>query len=68
MSENQVLLSAEEISEMLGINKSFLYSLKSAGRLPPSIRLSRRAVRWRKSDVMRWIETGCPLWEKMETN
>ena len=65
MSE-QILLNAEELAEMLKIEKSFLYSLKSTGRLPPSIRLSRRAVRWRKADVLRWISAGCPAWEKME--
>ena len=62
----QILLDAEQIAAMLGINKSFLYSLKSVGRLPPAIRLSRRAVRWRKADVLRWINNGCPAWEKME--
>ncbi|MDR1534326.1 MAG: helix-turn-helix domain-containing protein [Planctomycetota bacterium] len=64
MSE-QVLLDAEELAGMLKIEKSFLYTLKSAGRLPPSIRLSRRAVRWRKDQILAWIAADCPAWEKM---
>ncbi|MDR2390398.1 MAG: hypothetical protein LBE84_01780 [Planctomycetota bacterium] len=67
MSE-QILLDAEELAMMLKIEKSFLHTLKSAGRLPPSMRLSRRAVRWRKGQISTWIAAGCPAWEKMENN
>jgi predicted DNA-binding transcriptional regulator AlpA len=63
-----VLLDAAQISALLGIDKSFFYTLKATGRLPPAIRLSRRAVRWRKNQVMAWIDAGCPTWEKMKNN
>ncbi|MDR1520543.1 MAG: AlpA family phage regulatory protein [Planctomycetota bacterium] len=61
-----LLLDAASVARLMGIEKSFLYSLKSAGRLPPAIRLSRRAVRWKRDQVLRWIDAGCPAWEKME--
>jgi predicted DNA-binding transcriptional regulator AlpA len=52
------LLTAKQLGEILGLGRSKVYQMMSAGMLPPSIVLT-RARRWRSSVVQRWIEFGC---------
>ncbi|MCP4712796.1 MAG: helix-turn-helix domain-containing protein [Planctomycetes bacterium] len=63
-----LLLSATETAELLGVGRSHLYSLHSAGRLPLPVRLGRRVL-WRRSELEQWIKCGCPArskWVAME--
>lgn len=54
-----VLISAETIAEMLGISKRQVWRLASSGHLPGRVKLG-RLTRWRRADIQRWIESGCP--------
>lgn len=58
-SSNPRLISAEQLALMLGISKRTLWRLRSAGRLPQSVRLG-GSVRWPRDLICAWIEDGCP--------
>ena len=53
MSER--LLRACEVADLLGISTSTVLDWFEAGRLP-GFRLSSRAVRFRESELMEWLE------------
>lgn len=45
------------VQEATGLSKSHLYAMIRRGEFPAPVRLSARAVAWRESDVMAWIES-----------
>jgi excisionase family DNA binding protein len=49
------LLRAREVSELLGISAGTVLDWWQDGRLP-GFRLSSRAVRFRESEVLAWLE------------
>ncbi len=49
------LLSVAELAELLGIAKGSLYHWISEGRIPV-VRLSKRCVRFRESDIEQMME------------
>ena len=49
------LLNAEQLAEMLNMSKRQWARYVKDGRAPQPIRLSRRFVRWRLSDIDKWI-------------
>ncbi len=55
---NQALMSARQVAELLNISTRTLWRLKSAGRLPSAIRIG-KSIRWRREDLNTWIEEGC---------
>ena len=54
-----LLLSAAELATTLRLSKRTLWRLLAAKILIPPIRVG-GSVRWRISDVRRWIDDGCP--------
>jgi prophage regulatory protein len=53
------LISANEVSKLLGVSQRTVWRLLSAGKLPEPVRFGGN-VRWRKFDIMQWIDAGCP--------
>jgi len=47
-------LNAKELAELLGIHVRSIYRRKLDGSLPEPVQVG-RSVRWRKSDVDRWL-------------
>jgi predicted DNA-binding transcriptional regulator AlpA len=50
------LLPEEEAAEFLGYSKRALQNWRHRGDGPPYIRISERAVRYRRRDLIRWCE------------
>ena len=50
------LLNTNQVLELVNhaFSKSFLYSRSSS--FPQPIKLSERTMRWRKADVLKWVE------------
>ena len=48
------LLRREEVEERFGLSRSWIYSEMRAGRFPEPVRIGKRAVRWRVSDLDEW--------------
>lgn len=54
-----LLLSAEALGELLGCSARHVRRVSEGGAFPRPLKLG-RLVRWRRSDVDKWIERGCP--------
>lgn len=54
--DQQVLLKIKQVLELVPVGKTTLYKMIDAGKFPRPIRLSERAVAWRKSDILQWID------------
>ena len=54
------LLTVKEVATALNVSTRHIWKLQSAGRLPPPVRLG-RSVRWRASDLDRFIDSGCDM-------
>jgi excisionase family DNA binding protein len=55
-----VLISAEELAEMLRISERTLWRLLSAGQIPKPVRIG-RSTRWRAAEIRIWIDSGCKV-------
>lgn len=53
------LLSADEAAAMAGVARRSWWRYVSAGKAPAPVRLG-GSVRWRKTELLSWIEAGCP--------
>jgi excisionase family DNA binding protein len=49
------LLTARELGDLLGLSPSTILDWHEAGRLP-SFKLGGRAVRFRESEILAWLE------------
>ncbi len=54
------LLTAQAIAEKLSLSKRAIFRMRSAGLICAPVRVGAGAIRWRKSDIERWISLGCP--------
>ena len=61
----RLLLSAGEVGILIGLSRSAVYGMISAGLLPPSFKLGKRR-KWRRTDIEKWVELGMPNIEKFE--
>ena len=55
-SRKECLLTIREVSEFTGLAVGSIYHMVSAKRIPV-IRLSRRCIRFRYSDLLDWIQS-----------
>ncbi len=53
------LLDAREAARLCRISLPMLYKLNAEGKMPPPIRIG-KLMRWRRKEVVVWIEQGCP--------
>lgn len=49
------LLRLAEVEKLAGIKRTCIRRLELAGAFPRRITLGPRCVRWRKSEVLRWV-------------
>lgn len=55
-----LLINFDTAAKLLSINRRTLDRLVSAQEIPPPIRISGRMRRWRVTELLEWIEAGCP--------
>jgi len=60
---NDRLLKINEVKSIISMGDSWIYEKMNKGEFPKPIKLSSRCVRWRQSDVNRWIAEQSPLEE-----
>jgi prophage regulatory protein len=61
-----IAVDAQRLAELLGLSLRTIRRLDSSGKLPRPLRIG-GAVRWRLSEVNRWVDAGCPdraEWER----
>lgn len=54
-----MMMTADEIAHCLQVSVRTIWRLKAKGDLPKAVHVG-RAVRWKRSDILEWIEEGCP--------
>ncbi len=52
---NTVIMRLPVVCERIGLGRSTIYKLMSAGKFPQSIHLSTRAVGWVEEEIEQWI-------------
>ena len=65
-----LLLSDREAAALCGLGRSTWRRLQSAGKIPPALKLG-RSCRWRRSELLAWIEAGAPdgrTWEAIKAS
>ena len=53
-SEQALLLRIDAVIRTTGLGRSTIYRLVTAGDFPAPVRISTRAVAWRRTDVETW--------------
>jgi len=53
------LLRASEVVQILGISMRHFQRLVDSGVAPEGMRLGKRAKRWARSEIEKWIAGGC---------
>lgn len=53
------LLTAKDLSEMLGVSVRQVRRMQAAEKLPEAIYIG-RLPRWRASEIIAWMDAGCP--------
>lgn len=49
-----------KVLAVTGMRNTWLYEAVKKGDFPPPVKLGDRAVGWRKSDVLKWLNTLSP--------
>jgi len=55
-AETTALLRSHQVAEMIGMKRSWIYDAMKRGEFPNQIRIGKRAVGWRRDDVLAWID------------
>jgi predicted DNA-binding transcriptional regulator AlpA len=59
-TNDALLVDVVELARMLSVGRTSIFRMQHAGLLGPRpVRLCRRVL-WRKAEVERWVEAGCP--------
>jgi len=45
------------VEDMTALSRSTIYALMEEGRFPRPVRIGKRAVAWRDSDLREWLES-----------
>jgi prophage regulatory protein len=53
------LLRVDDVCALLQINRRTLHRHTNSGRIPRPVKLG-HLVRWRRAELMQWLERGCP--------
>ena len=51
------LLRRREVEDITGLSRSTIYRMVKTGQFPPPVRVGPKAVRWRLSDIIAWLES-----------
>lgn len=56
----QKLIPVREVATILNVSVRTVWRLISEGKIIAPVRVG-RSVRWRRAELILWIEQGCPL-------
>lgn len=64
--ESSLLVNAIILAGLIDKSVRSVWRDNAAGRLPRPVRIG-GAVRWRRAEILDWVEAGCPdrrIWER----
>ena len=53
------LMTVGDVAELLSVSIRTVWRLDSAGKLPSPLRIG-RSVKWRRHEIIDWLERDCP--------
>lgn len=56
---SETLLTAQAVGVKLSLSKRAVFRMRSAGLICEPLKCGQGAIRWRESDIQKWIEWGC---------
>lgn len=59
------LLDARESAALCGMSRAAWYKQLSAGKVPRPVKIGSLS-RWRRDELIRWIDAGCPSRQKWD--
>jgi len=59
IKENDRFAREQECKKISGLSRTQRWVLEKEGKFPKRIKLSERAVAWRMSELMNWMEERC---------
>lgn len=59
LSHGPLLLTVDELGELLKVSTRTIWRMRSSNQLPNPVRIG-GGVRWRLSEIENWIKEGCP--------
>jgi len=59
MADIALLLTPKDVEALIKVSPRKLRAMKSAGELPKPVMIG-RLVRYRRSDIEKWVAAGCP--------
>ncbi len=60
------LLTAQAVGAKLSLSKRAVFRMRSAGLICDPLKCGQGAIRWRRSDIEKWISMGCPSKSEFE--
>ena len=54
-----LLIGCSEVARLTSLSPRSIWRLASAGQIPLPLRVGARRL-WRRSEIVSWIEAGCP--------
>ena len=51
------VLRRPDVEDRTGLSRSSIYALMAERQFPRAIQLSKRAVGWRETDIIEWLES-----------
>jgi prophage regulatory protein len=54
---NKTILKRKQVEQLTGLSRSSIYRFMADNAFPKAIKLGARAVGWRASDVIQWIDS-----------
>lgn len=59
---NDQILRLNDVKQLAGnISRTTIWRMERDGNFPKRVSIGARAVGWRQSEIMRWIETRTPV-------
>ena len=52
-----LLIDSKEVAKILGVSSSTIWRMRCSNQLPPPVFVCRRLVKWKRSNIMAWIES-----------
>jgi len=53
----EALLRIKSVQDLTGLRKSSLYAFVKEGSFPSPVKIGKRAVAWKSTDINEWIKT-----------
>ncbi|NOZ94935.1 MAG: AlpA family transcriptional regulator [Acidobacteria bacterium] len=51
------LLRIDQVSELVALKRAAIYQYMAEGTFPRPVKIGKRAVAWRESDIQEWIRS-----------